>query len=154
MSTIDRSALGRSNRNRGANVERKVAGWLRTDGGFPGAERAVRNGFRTVARVGLDPMDILGTPGLVWSVKDDKSERIEAWMLELDVKRLELAADIGVLVQRRRGKSDVGRWWAHVRFEHYIGVRGITASGIVRMELKLAATWLHKLGYGTGPEHE
>lgn len=150
--TIDRSALNRSNRNRGAEAERKVAGWLREAGGFPGAERAVRNGFRTIARVGLDPMDILGTPGIVWSIKDDKSDRIEAWMFELDLKRQDLGADLGVLVQRRRGKADVGRWWVHVRFEYLADYLPVGASGIVRMELCLAARWLHALGYGTAPE--
>ncbi|GGM75944.1 hypothetical protein GCM10012275_53350 [Longimycelium tulufanense] len=153
MTAATASARGRSNRRRGHDAERAVARWLRTNG-WPHAERAVRNGFRTAHRSGADPLDLTGTPHLVWSVKDDKSERICAWMVELAEKRRAAGADVGVLVQRRRGAPDPGFWWAWIFISELVELlRGSGhpewPGGVVRMELQDLVPMLHAAGYGT-----
>jgi hypothetical protein len=113
------SQRGRSNRNRGLNAERDLCKWLRTNG-FPGAERAVRTGFRTVDRTSADPGDVMGSPGIVWSVKDCAVEQRSVWMAELeamDDRPIKAGGDepIRLLVHKRRGHADPGKWWCWMR---------------------------------------
>lgn len=104
---------GRANRDRGHRAERDVVRWLR-DNGFPSAERAVRTGYRTASRVAADPGDITGTGPVLWSVKDCARERIDAWMDELDAMSDDSqygGVSVPLLVVKRRGHADPGRWW-------------------------------------------
>ena len=104
MTTSEASARGKSNRMRGRETEQIVARWLRSY--YPDACRAVRNSHP-------DPGDVDCTsPGLWWSIKYTQVESINTWFEEIAVK-----ADtrIGLLVQRRSGKSDPGRWWCWLR---------------------------------------
>ncbi|MCP3799761.1 hypothetical protein NLX83_10875 [Allokutzneria sp. A3M-2-11 16] len=154
-SAVDRSRLGAANRRRGAEAERKVAGWLR-DHGFPGAERAVRTGFTTGGRTVADPGDITGTPALVWQVKDQAREAVEAWLDETEQQRLggpgTVPADLGLLVVRRRGKADVGRWWVWLPAAQLVALvadaRTPAVSRPVRMELGDLVPLLRAAGYG------
>lgn len=116
MSTA--SERGRSNRNRGAVAERQLVGWLR-DNGFPGAERAVRTAYRTAGRALADPGDVTGTPGLVWQVKYTLDFEEPAVLVrnlaETEQQRATVDADFGILVQRRVGAKDPGRWWVWLK---------------------------------------
>ncbi len=94
------SQIGRRNRANGAAAERQVARYLTT--WWPDACRAVRN-------TTPDPGDVDCTsPSLWWSVKNCEQERLAAWMDELVAKQ---QGRIGLLVVRRRGVADPGRWW-------------------------------------------
>lgn len=125
------SVRGRSNRARGAAAERRVAAYLRT--WWPDANRAVRTTHP-------DPGDIDGTgPDKWWSVKDCQDERIDAWMAEIAVK----APDrYGLLVIRRRGTADVGRWWCWLTHEHLADLTTVVyrahidSTALVRTELR------------------
>ncbi len=95
-----RSQLGRRNRANGAAYEVKLANYLKTY--WPDACRAVRS-------TTPDPGDVDGTsPSLWWSMKNCEGERIDAWFAEMAEKG---AGRIGLLVVRRRGYADPGRWW-------------------------------------------
>lgn len=111
--TTAQAQRGRANRNRGATAERDLCRWLRLNG-YPDAERSVRTGYRTAARVLADQGDITGTGPILWSVKDCARECIDAWFDELDDmsdnSQLGSAA-LRLLVVKRRGHADPGRWW-------------------------------------------
>jgi hypothetical protein len=101
---LDASTRGRRNRANGAAYERKVARYLKT--WWPDAVRAVRN-------TTPDPGDVDGTnPCLWWSVKNCQDERYTEWFAEIDRKA---GGRVGLLVVRRRGHADPGRWWCWLR---------------------------------------
>ncbi len=149
----DRSKRGRANRRNGADAERLVARWLRAHG-WPDAERAEKNGWRTPGHVSSDPGDIDKTsPGLYWSVKRCERERLDAWLAELDGKA---EGRIGLLVVKRSGKADPGRWWCWLRLDELVlDLLGLPAATIpvfpVRMELGDVALLLVGAGYGVAP---
>jgi hypothetical protein len=108
------SQRGAANRDKGARAERAVVSWLR-DNGFPGAERAVRTGYKSGNRTAIDPGDITGTPGLVWQITDradaDEPAVVERRMSDTERQRIHANAAYGFLVVKRRGFADPGRWW-------------------------------------------
>ena len=155
-----RSQIGRANRRRGIDAERRVATWLRAHG-WPGAERAVRTGYRTATRASADPGDITGTPGLAWQVKDCAREQVDAWLAETEEQAEAAGADYGLLVVRRRRVGDVGRWWVYMRLAdlggllvHAYGDARFLAPGsaLVRLELRELVRYLHDAGYGDPTE--
>jgi hypothetical protein len=145
--------------NVGKDTEQRLARWLREQGGFPHAERTVRTGYRNRGRSLADAGDIDGTPGLAWQAKSLRpggpaQRAVDGWLAETEAQRQATGADIGVLVVRRWGTTDVGRWWAFLR------VDGLTHMAInpdawepvadvpVRLELRHAAALLRWWGYG------
>lgn len=158
MTAATASERGRANRRKGADAERSVAKWLRANG-FPGAERAIRAAYVGSDRVIPDPGDLTGTPGLVWQVKDCKREQLSSWLFETEQQRSKANATYGMLITRRPGKADVGRWWcwlplaalldlaadAHRLGGHEFGEHP------VRLELDDVARLLRINGFGTEP---
>lgn len=147
---------GRANRRKGADAERSVAKWLRANG-FPGAERAIRAAYVGADHVLPDPGDLTGTPGLVWQVKDCKREQILLWLSETEQQRLAANAVMGLLVVRRRGAADVGRWWCWLDLGTLFDFVGAaTWAGVgrelerepVRLELGAVVDLLRIRGYG------
>lgn len=151
------SQRGRANRNKGHQAERDLCKWLRVNG-FPGAERAVRTGFRTLDRTSADPGDVTGTPGVVWSVKDCAVEQLVAWMAELD--RMDDRDQPGgeppvrLLVHKRRGHADPARWWCWLTLPNLHSLIAVP-NGYdhpplpVRMELGHVVPLLRGAGYGS-----
>lgn len=103
------SRRGRASGERGKRAERDLVSWLRGNG-FPGAERTVRTGHRAGNRVRADEGDVTGTGPIVWSVKDCQVERLAVWRDEL--LAMGGPEDLRILVHKRRGHADPGRWWA------------------------------------------
>jgi len=148
-----RSQLGRANRRKGAVAERDLVKYLRRVG-FPGAERAVPTGYRTATRVAADPGDITGTLGVVWSVKDVATEQIAKWFAELDAMDGRLG-DVRLLVHKRRGHADPGRWWCWLRvgtlvrlLDENLRPDGLGDAVPMRMELGDVIPLLRAAGYG------
>lgn len=107
MTSAEASRRGRRNRLNGQFAEREVARWLRP--WYPDACRAVRS-------TDPDPGDVDCTsPGLWWSVKNTQVEQINAWMREMDLKRVDR---IGLLVVRRKGHASPGEWWCWLPLWH------------------------------------
>ncbi|MGW1675985.1 hypothetical protein [Saccharopolyspora sp. NPDC002376] len=156
---MNASERGKSNRRRGLDAERAVARYLRTVG-FPGAERAVRTGFNAGGRTVADPGDITGIPGVVIQIKSVARENIAAWMEEVAEQSLNAESAIGILVQRRPGKADAGRWWAWVMVAELVDLTtgapgeymGASMHRPVRMELGHLVPLLRQAGYGTTEE--
>jgi hypothetical protein len=107
---------GAKSRNVGVDTERRVAGYFRQRG-YSGAERAVRTGWRTPLRAVADPGDVMGVPGWCVQVKSlrpdpDMERAVPRWLAETEEQRRTAGAVVGVLVVRRWGIPDAGRWWA------------------------------------------
>lgn len=167
MTTATASARGRANRNKGATAERDLVRWLRTNG-WPGAERAVRTGYRTTTRTSADPGDVTGTPGLAWQVKNradfEQDAVFDACLAETEAQRAATGADFGLLIQRRAGTPDPGRWWVWLRVvDLYRIIRKAPGADVrqrgaflgqppLRMELAGLALLLRAAGYGSAPD--
>lgn len=148
----------------GKDTEQRVARWLRGNG-FPHAERTVRTGYRVTGRQLADAGDIDGTPGITWQVKSlrpaTRAEReVPGWLLETDAQRAATGASVGLLVVRRWGTTDVGRWWAYINASDLFGVAdGFAGAALnpgvimpVRLELRHMVTLLRGWGWGSTDE--
>lgn len=153
--TISAAERGKANRRKGHDAERAACRWLR-DNGFPGAERSVRAGFTAHDRSIADLGDITGVPGIVFQVKDVARSDIPKWMEETEQQRQAAEADHGLLVQRRRGTADVGKWWVHVTGRTF----AVLLTGrqdapefecVARVTLAELVPLLWRAGYGTAP---
>ena len=105
-----------AHRRRGAETERMIVRWAR-EHGYPGAERTVRTGYRTVERTLADEGDIALCPGLIGQSKAlrpaNAAERaVPGWLAETEAQRTAAGAAVGLLIVRRDGTADVGEWWA------------------------------------------
>lgn len=151
------SEIGRAARRKGIQAERDLAKYLRV--WWPGAERKVDTGWRVKGgRASADHGDIRGTSGLVWQMKylaDMTDLDIERALSAAEDQAVAAGADYGVLVQRRPGKSDPGRWWAWLRVGdvcHLASHRKVySKTGVdapVRLELHDLVDLLVHAGYG------
>lgn len=141
---------GAANRRKGHDAERALVTWLRANG-WPHAERSVRTGFRSGDRELPDTGDVDGTPGIVWQVKNVAREDIAAWLTETEAQRTAARAHFGVLVQRRSGKADPGRWWAWMRLGDFSWPVYSQVFAPMRLEVRHLASLLRDMGYGGEP---
>lgn len=144
-------------RDIGTDAERAVVRWLQAHG-WPHAERRALRGAQ-------DAGDITGTPGICWEVKARKrpisDTDVAAWLAETETEAAAADAEIGVLVVRRPGVGDPGRWWAWLHIgqvarlaDQAMGRARQTADGLVGdhpvcMHLAAAVALLHAAGYGS-----
>ncbi len=120
-----------------------VVGYL-NDHGWPYAERRRLTGS-------ADRGDIAGIPDVVIEVKGDRSNRLREWKRETLTEIANASAGFGLLVVRTERKP-IGEWDVWVPW-HYLGT-GLLEFGLdvedwqwVRMDLRLAVTWLKAMGY-------
>lgn len=129
--------MTKAHRDRGVATEQLAARFLR-EHGFPGAERAVKTGLRTVDRAVADPGDLTGTPGLVWQIKALKpltaaENLVPRWMVETEQQRAAAHADLGLLVVRR-DQRPAEQWFAFLPLPDLHGLCGVTEDGRVRLD--------------------
>ena len=100
-------------RAKGTRAESALVKWLRVNG-FGHADRQPLRG-------GRDQGDITACPGIVIEVKSYRLPtgvptrgQLTEWMTQTEVERWNAAADIAVLVVKRPGTTDPGRWFAYV----------------------------------------
>jgi len=164
--TATTTARGKYSREKGATAERHLVAWLRTHG-WPGAERAVRTGYRTADRTSVDPGDVTVTPGLVWQVKNrvDFGEPavFAACLVETEQQRAGAGADFGLLIQRRPGYRDPGAWWAWLGVldlyrlltpghRNPLAATAVPRGASLRMALGDLVPLLRTAGYGTSSD--
>lgn len=91
-------------RRKGAAAELAVVQWLRG------------RGRRTVERRPTgspDPFgDITGIPRTVVEVKNHAALDLAGWVTQLEAELAAAGATTGVVIVKRRGTTDVGRWYA------------------------------------------
>lgn len=130
-------------KQRGTATETMVVRYLQSMG-FSNAERRA---LRGVADCG----DVTGIEGVVIEVKGDRSNRLPAWKAET-IKEAENAGDGMYLLVVRVERKPVERWEVHVPWD-LLGSCELKFGGEVedwqwvRMDLQLAASMLHAMGY-------
>jgi Holliday junction resolvase len=102
--------MANPNKQKGDKAERDVAYWF-NDHGWQYAERA-RNAGQP-----KDRGDIVGIPGFCIQVKDRGTIRLREWVDGTLEQKENARADTGLLIAKRRGVSDVGRWYAVLEVE-------------------------------------
>jgi hypothetical protein len=105
-----------ASKRKGTAWESAVVDWLRTHG-WPYAER------RALAGVN-DKGDVSGLPGVVIEAKNAKSITLAAWVDELLVECANANAEVGAVVIKRRGTTDVGRAYAVMPLEMFARLIG------------------------------
>lgn len=98
---------GRSSKAKGYSGERAVTAWLQANG-FPYAERRRAGATK-------DTGDIVGViPGLCIEVKNHSRMALSDWLdqLQVEMGNHAIPAWSGVVIHKRRGKTDVGEWYA------------------------------------------
>lgn len=106
--------MSAANRTRGANAERAVVAWLRTNG-FPDARRYL-------AGDGRQPGDIDAIPGVAIEVKDRERSAWPTWQWQTVTGA---RGRIPVVVRRTRGTPDVALWEARTPVCYYPPARTV-----------------------------
>lgn len=115
-------------RTKGLTAERAVANYLKAHG-WPDARRSVATGWSNGSTESGDVGDILGVPGFAVQVKNLKSgltgKALDDVYQEALAQCCALARLTGqdcaaVIVEKRAGTADVGRWWAHLSNRVYL----------------------------------
>ena len=96
--------MSNPSKQRGTAAETAVVNYLHANG-FPHVER------RALAGVN-DRGDISGIPGVVLEVKNCKRIELAGWADELDAEMRNAGAYLGAVIAKRKGTTDVGRWYA------------------------------------------
>lgn len=94
-----------ANKQKGRRAELAVGRWL-VEQGWQYAEPTRRSGWSD------DRGDIDGIPGVLVEVKDAQQWRREEWIAELEAEMVNARCQVGTVVVKRRGQSDVGEWYA------------------------------------------
>lgn len=101
---------GAGARRKGSAAERAVVAYLRANG-FPSAERRLSGGpddRGDIAELG---------PGLVLEVKDRQQAKPSVWADQLQGEMEAADADVGAVIWKRAGITDVSRWHAQLPVE-------------------------------------
>jgi len=103
-------------KTKGTSWESAVVAYLRTHG-FPYAERRALGGAN-------DKGDIAGVPGVVLECKSVKSITLSTFVDELHVEMRNAGVDVGAVVIKRRGTTDVGRAYAVMPMDVFVRLIG------------------------------
>ena len=104
-----------ASKQKGTAAETAVVRWL-ISMGFPFAERRAMQGAE-------DRGDISGLADTVLEVKNYKVPQLPKFVDELKVEVANDDALFGAVVMKRRGTTDVGKWYAVMEFEDWINMR-------------------------------
>lgn len=122
------------NKIAGTWAESKVREWLRGCG-YPYAKRNALAGAKDEGDIYLGD----GVP-VVLEVKNEKRMDIAGYIKELEAEMVNGDADFGAVVVRRRGTTDVGRWYALTTMEQYIGLLHTAGYVAPRRRIRLRRT--------------
>jgi hypothetical protein len=91
-------------KRKGSAAERAVVEWLKANG-YPYADRRL-------AGATSDKGDISGLPGVTIEIKNHAKLDLAGWTAELEVEMKNDGAWTGTVLHKRKGKGDVGEWYA------------------------------------------
>ena len=97
--------MANPNKAKGSAAERAVARWLAANG-WPEAERRYDAGRAD------DRGDIRGVPGVTLEVKNHQRLDLAGWVAELEREMGNSGDQLGAVIVKRRGTTDVGQWYA------------------------------------------
>lgn len=115
-------------RQKGTAAETAIVRWARVNG-YPHADRQPLRG--------KDQGDITLCPGVIVEAKSYRLPtgnptpgQLTEWMRQTEVERENARADIGVLIVKRPGTTDVARWFAYVTAWTLADVMGLSGAPI------------------------
>jgi hypothetical protein len=132
-----------NSRAKGIGAEQAVARYFRDVAGCPDARRSVAAGWRNGSTSSPDRGDIDGVPGLCVQVKN-LARPLSGKLLDAvwdETRRQALVTQsVGIVVEKRIGTTDVGRWWMHTSSVFYVEIvtgrpRFVPNFHLVRVEL-------------------
>jgi len=88
---------------KGSAAERAVVAYLKQ--WYPHVDRRL-------AGATLDKGDISGIPGVTIEIKNHSRIDLAGWIAELETEMANDKAWTGTVIHKRKGKSDVGQWYA------------------------------------------
>lgn len=99
---------------KGTLAETGLVNYLQ-DNGFPHAERRALAGVNDLG-------DIIGTVGICWEVKNQKTYNIPKWLKETQIETKNSNSDYGVLVVKPNGIGPTrpDQWWAIMNVEDIV----------------------------------
>jgi len=103
-------------KQKGTAAETAVVNWL-VGRGRKHVERRSLNGSN-------DRGDIAGIPGVVLEIKNHARMELSQWLSELEVEMLNDKADTGVVIHKKKGTTDVGKWYATMPVEVWYKLLG------------------------------
>lgn len=101
-------------KQKGTAAETAVVNWLK-ERGRKHVERRSLNGVN-------DRGDIAGIPGVVLEVKNHARMTLSEWVDEMLVEVANDKADTGVVIHKRKGTTNVGKWYATMTVEQWEGL--------------------------------
>lgn len=101
---------GATSRRKGASHERDVVAWLKVN------RPALR---RTMFAGNNDAGDVGGWPGVVIECKNQARIDLAGWVDQMEATVERCGADTGVVVAKRRGVTDPGRYYAVMTLERW-----------------------------------
>lgn len=126
--------MANPSRNKGTAAETGVVRWARLNG-YPHADRQPLRG-------GRDQGDLTLCPGVIVEVKAHRLPtgvptrgQLDTWLAQTEAERVNARADVAVLVVKRPGTTDPGRWFAYVT-AHTLAdlLTGVTATVRTHLE--------------------
>lgn len=144
---------------KGTAAETAVVRFARVNG-FPGADRQPLRGNRDAGDIALAPGIILEVKSVATAASGQPGAKLlEMWLAQTDVETANAGAAHGLLVVKRSGTSDPGKWWCYMRLGEWLRLTGAhlplpDSSQPVCVSLASAAAVLRSAGYGTAPEGE
>ena len=96
--------MSSKSKRKGSQAERQVVAWLKANG--------YKYADRRLAGATLDKGDISGVPGVTIEIKNHAKLDLAGWTAELEVEIANDGAWTGVVIHKRKGKGDVGEWYA------------------------------------------
>lgn len=116
---------------KGTQAETAVVRYARL-AGFPGADRLTKTGAKDRGDVGLCPGVIVEVKNLLTAGKRGPTPaQMVDWMNQTEKERSNAGAELGILIVKREGTTDVGRWWAFLPVDDL--VRLVTGKGSTLM---------------------
>lgn len=109
-----------SARAAGARTERAVADYLAAALDDDRIDRRVKTGAKDRGDIG--GLRLHGGQRLVAEVKDCARQDLPGWVAEAHLEANHDDALAGVVIAKRRGTTDPGRWWVHMTVDDLIAV--------------------------------
>lgn len=97
------AAVANPAKAKGSSAERAVVAWLKQ--WFPYVDRRL-------AGATLDKGDVSGIPGVTIEIKNHATMNLSGWLAELETEMKNDGAWTGVVIHKKKGKTDVGQWYA------------------------------------------
>lgn len=105
------AVVSSASKRKGSSAERDVVNYLK--------KRGWKYAERRIAGDTYDRGDIAGLPEVCLEVKNQKSQDLAGWIKELEVEIKNAKAETGAVIHKKRGVSDVGKWYATMPVDVY-----------------------------------